>query len=84
MSIATMQMQYQQQPESKSRVDKMDDVEIVEEAGVLKPAHGGLNDHAGLAKTPEEAKAEQRFVWKIDLLIMPLISITYFLGSMVY
>ena len=77
-------MQHQQQPESKSRVDKMDDVEIVEEAGGLKPAYGGLNDHAGLQKTPEEAKAERRFVWKIDLLIMPLISITYFLGSMVY
>ena len=34
-------------------------------------------------KTPEEIEAERRFVVKIDLCILPLLTIMYFLASLV-
>lgn len=38
----------------------------------------------GLKLTPEERQRERRVKWKIDLLILPLLSTVYFLASMVY
>lgn len=43
----------------------------------------GLLCHQEIVKTPEEARAERRFVRKIDLHLLPLICIVYFLASLV-
>ncbi|KAK4234664.1 putative transporter [Achaetomium macrosporum] len=42
----------------------------------------GLSAHQQLALTPEEHRAERRFRLKIDLIILPLIAIVYFLASL--
>ncbi|CAK7237343.1 hypothetical protein SBRCBS47491_009943 [Sporothrix bragantina] len=42
----------------------------------------GLAQHVNIDRTPEEIVAEKRFLRKCDLLILPLLSITYFLASL--
>jgi hypothetical protein len=60
------------------------DVEMVhtELDGPFKPANG-LAQHEEIFLTPEEIKAERRFVRKIDFLILPLLTIMFFLASLV-
>jgi hypothetical protein len=43
----------------------------------------GLSQHQESEKSPEEIRAERRFVLKIDLTILPLLSLTLFLASLV-
>ena len=62
------------------------DVELLEhpnsnDAEISKD--NALSYHQEVSKTPEETLAERRFVRKIDLLILPLLAILYFLASMV-
>ncbi|KIY01719.1 uncharacterized protein Z520_01857 [Fonsecaea multimorphosa CBS 102226] len=42
----------------------------------------GIGKHLAQARTPEEAKAEKRFVLKTDLIILPLLASMYFLASL--
>jgi hypothetical protein len=48
-----------------------------------RPLQNGLALHQETPKTPEEERAERLFVLKIDLLILPLLTITFFLASLV-
>lgn len=43
----------------------------------------GLPAPERLPLTPEEMRAEKRLVWKIDILALPMISLMYFLASLV-
>lgn len=43
----------------------------------------GLKMHAVVDLSPEAKAAERRLVWKQDLFILPLLSLMYFLASMV-
>lgn len=43
----------------------------------------GLQQYATQTKTPQELKEERRFVWKIDLILLPLLSTMFFLASLV-
>lgn len=45
--------------------------------------HNGLAQHVNIERTPEEIAAEKRFLRKCDMLILPLLSIMYFLASLV-
>ena len=47
------------------------------------PKFNALSYHAEIPKTAEEAKAEKRFLLKVDLFILPLLAIMYFLASLV-
>jgi hypothetical protein len=47
-----------------------------------KPVNG-LAQHEEIFLTAEEIKAERKFVLKIDLLILPLLIIMFFLASLV-
>ncbi|KIW34299.1 uncharacterized protein PV07_01086 [Cladophialophora immunda] len=42
----------------------------------------GISKHLEQARTPEEAKAEKRFVLKTDLIVLPLLASMYFLASL--
>lgn len=55
--------------------------EMAGEDVVVKPNR--LNYHAEQPRSPEEIKAERRFVRKVDLWILPLLSLMYFLASLV-
>jgi hypothetical protein len=59
----------------KHAAPRMEEVETVKLSGL--PA----NERVSL--TPGEARAERRVVWKIDLLALPMISLMYFLASLV-
>lgn len=54
---------------------------VAAEDVLIKPKNHAF--HAEQPKTPEELKAERRFVRKIDLWILPLLSVMYFLASLV-
>ena len=43
----------------------------------------GLTPHLETTKTAEEIRAEKRVVMKIDLMILPLLSLSLFLASLV-
>ena len=43
----------------------------------------GLARHLETVKTPEEEAAEKRYMRKIDLIILPLLTSMFFLASMV-
>lgn len=43
----------------------------------------GLLMHEEVQLSQDEIRAERRLVWKIDLIILPLLSLMYFLASMV-
>lgn len=43
----------------------------------------GLLMHEDVQLSPEETRAERRLVWKIDLIILPLLSLMYFLAALV-
>jgi hypothetical protein len=43
----------------------------------------GLLMHEQVQLSEDEMRAERRLVWKADLLILPLLSLMYFLASMV-
>ena len=43
----------------------------------------GLAQHEESVKTPEEIRAEKRFVLKVDLMILPILIIMFFLASLV-
>lgn len=43
----------------------------------------GLTIHLETSKAPEEIRAEKRLVMKIDLLILPMLSLSLFLASLV-
>ncbi|KAJ9641318.1 hypothetical protein H2204_002996 [Knufia peltigerae] len=53
---------------------------VAAEDVLIKPKNHAF--HAEQPKTPEELKAERRFVRKIDLWILPLLSVMYFLASL--
>jgi hypothetical protein len=67
--------------------EKMPESEIMHEENEPrnepKPLLNGLALHEEVPRTPEEEKAEKRFVLKIDLLILPLLIIMFFLASLV-
>lgn len=66
----------------KETTDGLEQIEVAAEVGVLiKPKNHAY--HAEQAKTPEEVQSEKRFVRKIDLWILPLLSLMYFLASLV-
>lgn len=72
--------------ETAQELDHIDQVEIVPDAedgkgALVKPKNHAY--HAELPKTPAEIEAEKRFVRKVDLWILPLLSIMYFLASLV-
>ena len=48
-----------------------------------KPLLNGLAQHEEAVKTPEEIKAEKRFVLKVDLMILPILILMFFLASLV-
>lgn len=52
-----------------------------EEDVARKP--NGLLMHEQVQLSQDEMRAERRLVWKADLLILPLLSLMYFLASMV-
>jgi hypothetical protein len=47
------------------------------------PQPEGLTNDEKLDRTPEERRLEKRVLWKIDLIALTLISIMYFLASLV-
>ncbi len=53
-----------------------------EEDAAHKPI-SGIAKHMTRTKTPEEAKAEKRFILKTDLIVLPLLASMYFLASLV-
>lgn len=55
--------------------------ENVEEAH--KPIVGGLVAHEEIALMPEDQAAERRFILKVDCIVLPLLSLMYFLASLV-
>lgn len=72
--------------ETAQGLEHVDQVEIAPEAedgkgALVKPKNHAY--HAEQPKTPEEIDAEKRFVRKVDLWILPLLSIMYFLASLV-
>lgn len=52
-----------------------------EERVASKPS--GLLMHEDVQLSPDEKRAERRLVWKIDLIILPLLSLMYFLAALV-
>jgi hypothetical protein len=48
-----------------------------------KPLLNGLVLQEEVPRTPEEERAERRFVLKIDFLILPLLIIMFFLASLI-
>ena len=49
----------------------------------ITTSKNGFAIHDTLTRTPEEAKVERKLVLKIDLLILPVLAIIYFLAAMV-
>jgi hypothetical protein len=47
------------------------------------PSQSGLAAHEGQEKTSDQLKEERRFRIKIDFTILPLLSVIYFLASLV-
>jgi len=43
----------------------------------------GIAQHLPQTKTPEEVKAEKRFVRRVDFIILPLLASMYFLAQLV-
>jgi hypothetical protein len=43
----------------------------------------GLAHHEESVKTSEEIKAEKRFVLKVDLMILPILILVFFLASFI-
>lgn len=56
------------------------EVDLVE--NVLHSAPNGLADHMPEELTPEDAKVERRVLLKVDLIILPLLTVMYFLASL--
>ncbi|PYI11228.1 putative pantothenate transporter [Aspergillus sclerotiicarbonarius CBS 121057] len=48
----------------------------------IPPTKNGFAVHDTITRTPEEAKIERKLVLKIDLLILPVLAIIYFLAAM--
>jgi hypothetical protein len=48
-----------------------------------KPPINGIAKHLSQTRTPDEAKAEKRFVLKTDCIVLPLLASMYFLASLV-
>lgn len=49
---------------------------------VIKPV-SGIEQHLRHESTPEEKKAEKRFVLKTDFIVLPLLASMYFLATLV-
>lgn len=49
----------------------------------LGPDGNGIKMHEEVELSPEEKRAERKLVWKLDLILLPLLSLMYFLASMV-
>lgn len=43
-----------------------------------------MAQHEETVQTPEEIKAEKHLVQKVDLMILPILTIIFFLASLVY
>ncbi len=43
----------------------------------------GIKMHEEVELSPEEKRAERKLLWKLDLTLLPLLSLMYFLASMV-
>lgn len=43
----------------------------------------GLSLHQEAQLSPDEKRTERRLVWKADLIILPLLSLMYFVAAMV-
>ena len=57
--------------------------DIVHQEDEAEPKVNGLAQHEESVKTLEEIKAEKRFVLKVDLMILPILIIMFFLASLV-
>lgn len=49
----------------------------------MAPKESGLAVHEERLLTQEELKAEREYVLKLDLILLPLLSLMYFLASLV-
>lgn len=66
---------------SQSDIKHLDgNAESVEDVAKMS---NGLTTHEETVLTPEERMAEKKFIRKVDLTILPLITIMYFLASLV-
>jgi hypothetical protein len=63
----------------KSVVPRADEIENIETEKY------GINDvdEAGIPLDPETRRREKKLKWKLDLFILPLVSLVYFFASMV-
>ena len=68
------------QPNIQADVEKIDCAEVQIEAAVNV---NGLRAQKLRSLSPQEKRAETRLRWKIDLWILPLLALIYFLASMV-
>lgn len=69
------------QPENRKKNSVMAETETVENVD-NKTDNDGLASHKKRPKSSDERKEERRFLRKIDLTILPLLGIVYFLASM--
>ncbi|KAL1962679.1 hypothetical protein VTN77DRAFT_9313 [Rasamsonia byssochlamydoides] len=66
---------------AETEVEKTLTVENINTNVTNKP-NNGLAHHEKRPKTSEERKEERRFLLKIDLIILPLLAVVYFLASL--
>lgn len=63
---------------------RIDDVKLANNpTGPATPEKSGLAIHEEVLLTPEEARAERRYVLKLDFIVLPLCAIMYFLATLV-
>lgn len=72
------------QPTEKPEEIRISDIEHGHDR-TEKPVSGknGLDIHEKAVLTPEEARAERRYVLKLDFIVLPLIAVMYFLATLV-
>jgi hypothetical protein len=74
-------------PPARSDALRIEDVELANNPiGPTRPEKtqkSGLAIHEEVVLTPEETRAERRYVLKLDLIILPLCAVMYFLATLV-
>lgn len=69
---------------AKSDALRVEDVELANNpTGPTRSEKSGLAIHEEVVLTPEETRAERRYVLKLDFIILPLCAIMYFLATLV-
>lgn len=53
------------------------------DASAIGENGNGITMHEEVELSPEEKRAERKLLWKLDLTLLPLLSLMYFLASMV-